>query len=154
MAIDFNTNRNEPAEVLVTREYGLTTAVPLLIRSLASAALSVGGGLPGFSIAFSYEIQFSSERAEIRRNFRDANIFSDGILQSCFSTGDMRNSDILKRKKETVLIEQFCYFISLPPPFLVLADVYKVPSFFYSAGGWGTVWFYVSLDHKTSRLEF
>ena len=62
MAIDFNTNRNEPAEVLVTREYGLTTAVPLLIRSLASAALSVGGGLPGFSLAFSYEIQFSSEQ--------------------------------------------------------------------------------------------
>lgn len=44
-----------------------------------------------------------------------------------------------QKEKQAVLIEQFCSFIPLPFP--VLDDVYKVPSFFFSVRGWGTVWF-------------
>lgn len=46
-----------------------------------------------------------------------------------------------QKEKQAVLIEQFRSFIPLPLPFPVLADVYKVPSFFFSVRGWGTVWF-------------
>lgn len=103
------------------------------------------------SLSFSYEIKFSS--VKVRRSWRDADISSVISFRFAFQQGDRRNSNLPKRKNGGCA-GRAVLFLSLPPLSPVSANVYEVSGFFCSAGGWGTILFYLGLDYKTTGMDF
>lgn len=103
------------------------------------------------SLSSSCEIKFSS--VKVRRSWRDADISSLVSFRLAFQQGDRRNSNLPKRKNGGCA-SRAVLFLSLPPLSPVSANVYEVSGFFCSAGGWGTILFYLGLDYKTTGMDF